>query len=71
MDLLKAVNCITYDPVIAYGFDKNMLCYNYSYLKSWKECVSINNIKSAFEEIISRVPQGSIVGTILFNIFFN
>ena len=34
MDLLKAVNCITYDPVIAYGFDKNMLCYNYSYLKS-------------------------------------
>ena len=31
----------------------------------------INNIYSGFEEIISRVPQGSIVGRILFNAFLN
>ena len=48
-----------------------MICYIYSYLKSRKQCVSVNNIKSTFEEIISGVPQGSIVGPILFNIFFN
>ena len=45
-----------------------MICYIYSYLKSRKQCVSVINIKSTFEEIISEVPQGSTVGPILFNI---
>ena len=63
MDLSKAFDCIPHDLVIAklaaYGFDKNMICYIYSYLKSRKQCVSVNNIKSTFEEIISGVPQRS------------
>ena len=57
--------------VAAYGFDKNMLCYIYPYLESRKQCVSINNTKITFEEIISGALQRSIVGPILFNIFFN
>ena len=48
-----------------------MLCCIYLYLKSRNQRVSVNNIESTFEEIISGVPRGSIVGTILFNIFFN
>ena len=48
-----------------------MICYIYSYLKSRKQYVSVNSISSNFEEIIPGVPQGSIVGPILFNIFFN
>ena len=47
---------------------KNMICYIYSHLKSRKQCASVNNINSTFEEIISGVPQGSVVGPILFNI---
>ena len=74
IDLSKAFDCIPHDLIIAklanYGFDKNMICYMYSYLKSRMQCVSVNNIKSNFEEIIG-VPQGSIVGPILFNTFFN
>ena len=31
----------------------------------------INNINSAFNDIISGVPSGSVVGPILFNAFFN
>ena len=31
----------------------------------------INNIYSSFEEIISGVPQGSVVGPILLNAFLN
>ena len=31
----------------------------------------INNIYSGFEEIISAVPQGSIVGPTSFNVFLN
>ena len=71
MDLSKAFDCIPRDLIIAklaaYGFQKNMICYIYWNLKSRKQRVSVNNIKSTFEEIIS----GSIVGPILFNIFFN
>ena len=40
-------------------------------LKCRKQCVSINNIKSTFQEIIRGVPQGSIADPILFNIFFS
>ena len=62
MDLSKAFDCIPHDLVIfklaAYGWDKSMTC-------------SVKNIKTTFEEIISGVPQGSIVGPVLFNIFFN
>ena len=35
------------------------------------QCVRIDNIYSGFKEIISGVPQGSIVGPILFNAFLN
>ena len=74
-DFSKAFNCVSHDHVIAKlaatEFNKNMICYIYSYLKSRKQCVTVNNIKSTFGEIISGVPQGSIAGPILFNIFFN
>ena len=36
-----------------------------------KQCVCINNTLSEFNKVISGVPQGSIVGPILFNCFFN
>ena len=39
-----------------------MICYIYLYLKSRRQCVSVNNINSTFKEIISRIPQGSVVG---------
>ena len=36
-----------------------------------KQCVCINNILREFNKVISGVPQGSVVGPILFNCFFN
>ena len=48
VELSKAFDGIPHDLVIAelaaYGFDKNMICYIYSYLKSRKQCVSAKNI---------------------------
>ena len=73
MYLSKAFDCIPLDLVIsklgAYGFEKDMIHQVYSYLISRKQCDSVNNIESSFKEIISGVPQGSIVGPILFKIF--
>ena len=36
-----------------------------------KQCVRINNVHSRFQNVISGVPQGSIVGHTLLNCFFN
>ena len=41
----------------------------YSYLKRRKQNVKINNTYSLFRELLSGVPQGSILGPILFKIF--
>ena len=64
----------TYDLLIAkleaYGFDNYKISYVYSYLKNTRQCVQINITYSDLLDIISGVPQGSIVGPILY-IFFN
>ena len=75
MDLSKAFDCVPHDLFIAklaaYSVDENLLMYIYSYLSNRKQCVRINNVHSRFQNVISAVPQGSIVGPTLFNCFFN
>ena len=75
MDLSKAFDCVPHDLLLAklaaYGANENFLCYVHSYLLNRKQCVRINNINSDFLNVISGVPQGSIVGHILLNCFFN
>ena len=43
----------------------------YSYLKCWKQCVTINNTYSDYNELISGVPQASTLRPILFNLSIN
>ena len=75
MDLSKAFDCIPHDLLIAkmaaYGVELESLVYIYSYLKERKQAVRINNIYSKYQIILSGVPQGSVLGPILFNIFIN
>ena len=75
LDLPKEFDCIPHDLLIAklnaYGFDKNTLTLLFSYLKNRKQSVRIKNNYSSFLELLSGVPQDSILGTLLFNIFLN
>ena len=71
--LSKTFDCIPYDLLIAklysYGFNKNTLTFLYSYLKRRKQSFKINDMESFFQILLPVVPQGSIVGSILFNLF--
>ena len=75
MDLSKAFDCISHDLIIAklaaYSLDDTTLQLILSYLKNRKQCVRINNTYSNFENIITGVPQGSIVGPLLFDFSIN
>ena len=75
MDLSKAFDCIPRDLLIAklsaYGLNGNSLKYIHTYLKNRKQCLRVNNVGSDFKDIISGVPQGSIVGPMLFNALLN
>ena len=72
-DLSKAFDCLSHKILIAklhaYGFSLNALRLVHSYLTNRKQRTKINNKYSSREEILFGVPQGSILGPLLFDIF--
>ena len=72
-DLSKAFDCLNHDFLIAklnaYGFSLPALRLIHDYLSNRKQRTRINNSYSTWMEIVLGLPQGSILGPLLFNIF--
>ena len=74
-DLLKAFDCLDHELLIAklnaYGFTRSALLFVHGYLNSRKQMVKVNGSFSMWTKISLGVPQGSVLGPLLFNIYLN
>ena len=75
MDLSKAFDCIDHELLIAklhaYGFGRGALLMIHSYLSQRRQRVKINGSFSTWKVVQKGVPQGSVLGPLLFNVYIN
>ena len=72
-DLPKAFDCLNHEPLVAklnvYGFTLPALKLVHDYLSDRKQRTRVNNSYSTWFEILFGVPQGSILGPLLFHLY--
>ena len=74
-DLSKAFDCLPHDLLVAklyaYGFEKSACNFILDYLSDRTQRTKIDGEYSSYRTLKYGVPQGSILGPLLFNLFMN
>lgn len=75
MDLSKAFDCLPHDlllaKLLAYGMSTQNVVLLSSYLRHRAQRVKIGSVRSEWGALLKGVPQGSVLGPALFNIYLN
>ena len=75
LDLRKAFDSVHHDIILKklhlYGFRGTILSFFQDYLSNRKICTKINEKTSSFHSVTYGVPQGSVLGSILFLLYVN
>ena len=75
LDFSKAFDTVPHDGLLSklkhYGIDMNIWQWISNFLKNRKQCVVVDGMSSSPVDVDSGVPQGTVLGPILFLLHIN